>query len=85
MIKKVLTLTFFCLFLISGSYSVSNAALDKTQVKMQKHIDKVKVTKPGKYKLMFERAGGSIANCISCHQDFGASNNSSNNSSSKFR
>ncbi len=85
MIKTVLTLIFLCLFLMSGSYSNLYAAKNTVLVKMQKHIDKVKLTKPGKYRTMLENAGGSITNCISCHQDFGINKNTAGKFSPKFR
>lgn len=36
---------------------------------MQEHIEKVKVTNPGKYNAMIESAGGSVTHCCGCHKE----------------
>jgi hypothetical protein len=38
-------------------------------VKMQRHVDKVKITHPATYQDMLVKAGGIIEDCTSCHGD----------------
>jgi hypothetical protein len=38
-------------------------------VRMQRHVDKVKITHPVQYQDMLEKAGGVIVDCTSCHGD----------------
>ncbi len=82
MIKNVSITIALIVFILSG---VSYADSPKGQKIMQRHIDKVKRTKPVEYRKMIERAGENIQNCISCHQDFGKNTNSSNKINSSSR
>ncbi len=82
MIKNVLIMIVFIVFLLPG---FSYADSQKGQIIMQRHIEKVKRTKPSEYRKMIERAGDNIQNCISCHQDFGKNTNSSNKINSRSR
>ena len=64
---SVIVISLFCLVISISNISFAD---NKVSVKMQKHIDKVKRTKPAEYQNMFNKAGGIIVDCISCHQDF---------------
>ena len=71
-IRSVLTI--FCLCLIFGigvkSYAqppkMSSADLKE---QMQRHIEKVKIKSPQKYRAMVQEAGSNITDCLSCHKD----------------
>ncbi len=74
MAKGILILTIVCLCLMSGIGVKSNAELrvnlkQEDIEKMQRHVEKVKITNPGKYQNMIERAGGNITGCCSCHKE----------------
>ena len=68
-IRMVLTVICLCLFgtgvtLYSQPPRISS---EEFQQRMQEHIEKVKITNPGEYQKMIERAGENITHCKSCH------------------
>jgi hypothetical protein len=69
-----IVLTVICLCLMFGTGVTLYAqpprvSSEELQQRMQEHIDKVKITNPGEYQKMIERAGESITHCCSCHQE----------------
>ncbi len=55
--------------LVFGTTMLTAAASKPNPVKMQRHVDKVKITHPAKYQEMLQKAGGQIEDCLSCHND----------------
>ncbi len=47
------------------------------QKRMQKHVDKVKITHPKEYQDMVDKANGIISGCLSCHKDMNRKKDSS--------
>ena len=69
MARSVLILTIVCICLIFGMGGISYARSEMNPALMQKHMEKMKQTKPQEYKVMVERAGGNIKDCLSCHEE----------------
>ncbi len=65
------TLVYFITILCFSFVAVSlpDAKTKPDPVKMQRHIDEVKVTHPSEYQDMMDNAGGIIEDCTSCHRD----------------
>ena len=84
MMRGMVILTMICLFMTFGMINVLDASSVTTPPLMQKHIEKVKRTKPKKYEAMIQRAGGSITGCRSCHEKVGKEKKPSNPPPSDF-
>jgi len=70
MSKNIIALIVVSFITISGVINISYAADTSTaRVSMQKHIEKMKRTKPREYQQMFKEANGNIVSCLSCHKD----------------
>ena len=69
MARSVLILTIVCICPIFGMGGISYARSEMNPALMQKHMEKMKQTKPQEYKVMVERAGGNIKDCLSCHEE----------------
>ena len=71
MAKGISIIIIACLCLVFGmgikSFAQPRIAPANIQEQMKKHIDKVKLTNPGKYQAMIQRAGGNVTQCCSCH------------------
>ncbi len=67
-VRHVLILTGVYLCLLIGVEAMSYAQSRTAHALMQEHIEKVKRTKPKKYRAVVERAGGKIKDCCSCHE-----------------
>ena len=65
------TLTFFITIICLSFITVSllNAKTKPDPVRMQRHVDEVKITHPAEYQDMLKKAGGIVEDCISCHGD----------------
>lgn len=66
--KKVAVFMVCCFFIAIATTDLS-AATGKARVLMEKHMEKVKRTKPAEYQKMFKEANGNIVSCLSCHKD----------------
>jgi hypothetical protein len=64
-----------CLCMTFSMINVLDAGSVTNRPLMQKHIEKVKRTKPEKYEAMVQRAGGNITGCRSCHEEVGKERN----------
>ncbi len=72
--RIILILIIICLHMTSGVIDIfgANAGMNppptqEDMQKMQRHIEKVKISNLGKYQTMIQRAGGNITHCCSCH------------------
>lgn len=70
---KGLNIAIACLCLVFGMgiklYAQPSITPANIQEQMKKHIEKVKLTNPGKYQAMMQRAGGNVTQCTDCHQE----------------
>ncbi len=82
---KRLFLYLLCVSITIGFVCMSSAEAVSSEAKMQTHIEKVKVKKPAQYKAMYEKANGSITDCVSCHIDSDRKKNSEKNKYHKYR
>lgn len=58
-----------CLILGLQSFSHSETMSEKQRIYLEKHVQKVRVEKPREYQEMVDKAGGTIVNCLSCHEE----------------
>lgn len=68
----IITIASLCLVFVGmGVKSYAGPPINPTDIQeqMKKHIEKVKLTNPGKYQAMMQGAGGNITQCTDCHQE----------------
>lgn len=68
---SIIIIAYLCLVFGMGvkSYAQPRITPANIQEQMKKHIEKVKLTNPGKYQAMLQRAGGNVTQCTDCHQE----------------
>ncbi len=69
MINKILMSAIVIPAVVLSAYVITEADTKPDPVRMQRHIDEVKITHPAKYQEMLDKAGGVIVDCLSCHND----------------
>lgn len=71
MVKSILIsiIFFLCPIVCLENYSYAGSQMNPADLKdlTNKHIERVKISNPKKYREMTERAGGNITGCIDCH------------------
>ena len=73
--NRIVTIVIMALFsLMYGSPYLGHAASNAPKAKlsdqkseMDRHVERVKVSAPQKYREMIERAGGAATKCTDCH------------------
>lgn len=67
---SIITIASLCLVFVGmgvKSYAQPSINPANIQEQMKKHIEKVKLSNPGKYQEMMQKTGGNIIDCLSCH------------------
>ncbi len=67
--SKIIPSLIITISLVFGTAALTVAASKPDPVRMQRHVDKVKITHPAKYQKMLQKTGGQIEDCLSCHKD----------------
>ncbi len=69
----------FAVVILALAYAFIPSAGAETlqQKRMQKHVDKVKITHPKEYQDMVDKSNGIISDCLSCHKDMNRKKDSS--------
>jgi hypothetical protein len=58
-----------CMIFGLQSRSHSNTMAERQRIYLEKHVQKVRLEKPKAYQEMVDKAGGTIVNCLSCHDE----------------
>ena len=58
-----------CLIFGLQSISHSDSLAERQRIYLEKHVAKVRTEKPKEYQEMVEKAGGTVVNCLSCHEE----------------
>jgi hypothetical protein len=70
---KGLYIAIACLIMVLSAvanvYAGPMTIQEEFKQKVNAHMEKVKLTNPGKYQAMIKRAGGNVTQCTDCHTE----------------